>query len=116
MRARYKMDRGIQTELEIRIENNARDTLFVDNAAARVSSKNLTYDYNDKFLPLPIMIIPPGESNVINLSGREKGEENDWHKIAGEQLTVTLKGLRNGSGEIPPRSVNFVPENPMMKK
>ncbi len=116
MHARYKMDRGIQTEIEIRIENRAADTLFIDNAAAKVSSKNLAYDYNDKFLPLPIMVLPPGESNSFTLSGRDKGEENDWHKIAGEQLTVTLKGLRNSSGEIPARSVAFVPENPMLRK
>ncbi len=115
-RARYKMDNGIETEVEIDLKNNSRDTLFVDRAAAKVSSKNVQYTYNDKYLPLPILIIPPGDSNTLNLSGKEKTGENNWFEIAGEQFSVTLRGLRNSTSDLPPQTVTFIPENPMFPK
>jgi hypothetical protein len=110
------MYNGIVTNIEIEMKNNAGDTLFFDHAAAKVTSLNVPYMYNDKFLPLPIMIIPPGASNVVNLSGKDRTGENDWHKIAGEQLTVTIQGLRVGNNEIVAQSVTFIPDNPMMVK
>ncbi len=114
--AQYRMDNGIVTEVTIDVRNNSRDTIFVDRAAAKVSSKNVQYTYNDKFLPLPILMIPPGESNTITLSGKERTGVNNWLEIAGEQFTVTLRGLRNLTATLPPQTVTFVPENPMFTK
>lgn len=114
--ATYKMYNGIITDIEIEIKNNAKDTLFLEHATAKVTSRNVPYMYNDKFLPLPVMSIPPGASNVVNLSGKDRTGENDWHKIAGEQLIVTIQGLRVGENEIAAQSVTFIPENPMMEK
>jgi len=37
-----------------------------------------------------------------------------WNKIAGEQLKVTIQGLRAGSHDLRPQTVIFVPENPKL--
>ena len=115
-RASYKMYNGILTDIEIEIKNHTNDTLFLEHATAKVTSRNIPYMYNDMFLPLPVMNIPPGSSNVVNLSGKDRTGENDWHKIAGEQLVVTMQGLHAGDTEVAAQSVTFVPENPMMEK
>ncbi len=114
--ASYKMYNGVVTDIEVEIKNDSRDTLFLDHAAAKVFSRNVPYMYNDKSLPLPILLITPGSSNTVHLSGEDRTGENDWHKIAGEQLTVTIQGLRLGDREITPRTITFIPQNPMMEK
>jgi hypothetical protein len=114
--ARYAMNNGIATNVLIDFTNRSRDTLFLDQATAKVFSRNISYMYNNMFLPLPMLSIPPGKSNSITLNGKDRNETNDWHKIAGEQLTVTIKGLRIGLRVIPPREVIFIPENPMIGK
>ena len=110
------MYNGIVTNIEIEIKNTSGDTLFLAHATAKVTSRNVPYMYNDRFLPLPFPLIPPGSSNVVHLSGEDWTGENDWHKIAGEQLSVTMQGLRLGDREIAPRTITFIPENPMMEK
>jgi len=114
--ASYTMNDGIATTVQIDLTNRSSDTLFLDQATAKVNSRNISYMYNNKFLPLPMLVIPPGGSNSVTLNGKDRVDDNDWHKIAGEQMTVTLKGLREGAREIPPRDVTFIPENPMIGK
>jgi hypothetical protein len=114
--ANYTMNNGVATNVLIDLTNRSRDTLFLDQATAKVFSKNISYMYNNKFIPLPMLVIPPGSSNSITLNGKDRIDENDWHKIAGEQLTLTLKGLRIGTRELPLREVTFVPENPLIGK
>ena len=58
---------------------------------------------------------PPGDTRSIQFSGNDVTGVNDWNKIAGEQLTITLRGIRLGTKELRQQSVTFVPENPMMK-
>jgi hypothetical protein len=114
-RARYTMDSGIHTSIEIEVTNNSDDTLWFDHGTAKVSSRNVPYQYNDRFIPLPDLTILPKKSETVKLTGNDRSDENDWHKIAGEQLTITIRGLRMGEKEIAPQAVTFVPENPMMK-
>jgi hypothetical protein len=40
----------------------------------------------------------------------------DWHKIAGEQLTITVKGVRLAMKELPQQLVTFIPQNPKLGK
>ncbi len=115
-RARYTMDAGIHTNIEIEVDNNSNDTLFFDHGTAKVSSRNVAYQFNDRFIPLPDLTIPPKKSDVVKLAGKERTDENDWHKIAGEQMTITIRGLLLGAAEVKSQSATFVPENPMIGK
>ena len=109
------MDDGIATTIEIQFTNHSRDTLFFDLATVRISSRNIAYRYNDKFLPLSHPAILPSHTDVVTMSGNDLTQQDDWNKIAGEQLTVTLKGLRLGERILPDQTVTFIPENPKMK-
>lgn len=115
-RARYKMDGGVVTTLDLEVRNTSADTVFFDHGTVRVSSKNIAYQYNDKFLPLGDLIVPPGDARGIQLTGKDINDANDWHKIAGERLTVTVRGIRAGEKTLKQQSVTFVPENPMIGK
>ncbi len=110
--ATYKMQTGILTSIEVEISNNTADTLTFDRGAIKVSSRNVKYQYNNKFLPLPWDPVLPGNTELRKLTGKEVTEQNDWHKVAGEQLTITIKGLHLGSQELKSQTVTFVPENP----
>lgn len=115
-RAHYTMEEGIVTHIEIELKNNSPDSIFFDRGAVRVTSNNIAYQYNDKFLPLPGMTIPPHDHDVVKLVGREINGKEDWNKIAGEQLRVTIKGLHAGSRDLPPQTAVFVPENPKLRR
>jgi len=110
--ASYKMDHGIITTVNIEFFNNSRDTLFLDQGMVRISSKNIAYRYNNKFIPLPFITIPPGDHDHVDMTGTDVAQTDDWHKIAGEQLSVTLRSIRHGNGILPERTVVFVPVNP----
>ena len=113
-RASYTMDHGISTTINVLLLNKSRDTLFLDGDTVRISSRNVSYQYNDRFVPLPHLIIPPFSSDFVRMTGREVNSEEDWNKIAGEQLTLTLQGLRLGDVSIPPQQVTFIPDNPRL--
>lgn len=114
-RARYRMEGGVITNIEINITNHSRDTLFFDLAAVKITSRNVSYRYNDKFVPLPHIVILPSRSDIVTLSGSDLTGKDDWNKIAGEQLTLTLKGLRLREHLLSEQTVTFIPENPKMK-
>ncbi len=113
-RAHFQMRDGISTEIEIEFLNASSDTLYLTSATARVSSRNIPYQFNDKFVPLPPLVIHPHGSNIITLSGNDVSGQDDWHKIAGEQITVTVKGMRLGWNELALQEVKFVPTNPYL--
>ena len=114
-RAQYAMDHGIVTNVEIDFINRSNDTLSLDLAAVKISSRNISYQYNNKFVPLPHLTILPSRSDVVKMTGNELTGKQDWNKIAGEQFKLTLKGIRLGGRLLPERTVTFVPENPKMR-
>jgi hypothetical protein len=114
IRAHYTMRDGVTTGIEIEFRNGAGDTLSLDFASVKVDSRNIAYQYNAKFVPLPRLLIPPHHVDHVTLTGREVGGEDDWLKIAGERLTVTIKGLRLGGEELAPLEAAFVPVNPKL--
>lgn len=111
-RATYKMQIGILTNIEIEFTNNSDDTLSFERSAIKVSSRNVKYQYNNKFLPLTWDPILPQSSGSRKLNGKEVTDESNWHKIAGEQLGITIKGILLGSKELKSQTVIFAPENP----
>ena len=112
---RYRMEGGIATTIDVELGNLGGDTLLLDLAVVKISSTNVPYQYNDKFLPLPPLVIPPGDREVLHLEGKSVGAIDDWKIIAGERLTVTLKGIRRGSRTLADATVTFVPENPQLR-
>src|SRR6266850_1031738 len=111
-RANYRMQGGIVTSIEIEFVNSSNDTLSLNVGSVKVSSRNIPYQYNSKFVPLPPIEVTPHSSEIVRLTGRDVSGEDDWHKIAGEQLTISIKGIRLGKSEMPMQEVAFVPENP----
>lgn len=112
--ASYRMDAGFITSIKVTFDNRSADTLFLDPGSLMVASKNIEYQYNNKFIPLPDLVVPPGDAEEINLDGREVTSTPSWRKIAGEQMTLTLKGMRLGEKVLGAQSVTFVPENPLL--
>jgi hypothetical protein len=115
-RARYRMEGGIVTDIEIELTNNSPDSLLFDHGAVKVSSQNVAYQYNDRFLPLPAMTIPPHRHDIVKLVGREINGKEDWNKIAGEQLRITIKGIQAGQRTLASQTAIFVPENPKLRR
>ena len=114
-RANYAMHNGVATNIEIKFINDSKDTLFLDPGVVKVTSRNISYLYNDKFLPLVPLVVRPSRSETVYMIGVDMSQTDDWNKIAGEQLTVILKGVRLGLRPLPPQSVTFIPENPRLK-
>jgi hypothetical protein len=115
-RAYYNMRGGIHTTIEIEITNNGNDTLFLDNGAVKISSKNISYQYNNKLVPLPHLFIEPSHSDVVRMVGSDISGTDDWNKIAGEQLTLTLQGIRLGERPVASQRVTFIPVNPKLQQ
>ena len=113
-RAHYRMQGGIITNIEVEIFNHNRDTLFLDQGSAILSSRNMNYQYNNKMIPLPHLVIEPLRSDVVAMNGSDISGDEDWNKIAGEQLTLTLRGIRLGVKTLSQQTVTFVPENPKL--
>ena len=73
-RASYTMDHGISTTINVLLLNKSRDTLFLDGGTVRISSRNVSYQYNDRFVPLPHLIIPPFSSDFVRMTGKTEAE------------------------------------------
>ncbi len=114
--ANYSLDSDMLTTIKMRVENHSREVLSFDQARVRVSSKRFDYQYNDKFIPFDPIKIKPGKSQEITLVGRADVKEKDeWHLIAGEAMTVTIRGIRLGDEELSLEDVEFVPVNPKLE-
>lgn len=114
--ANYSLENDMLTTIKMKVENHSQKVLSFDQARVRVSSKRFGYQYNDKFVPFDPIKIKPGESQEISLVGRADVKEKDeWHLIAGETMTVTIRGIRLGDNEVQIEDVQFVPINPKLE-
>ena len=112
--ATYKVDKKITTEITVVVYNGSSDTLDMSLGAIRVASRNVQYRYNNKFVPVTIAAVPPHDERTLTLVGSPVGEgsANPWLPIAGEELVLTLKGLRLRAKELATQTIQFVPSNP----
>jgi hypothetical protein len=112
--ATYKVDTTITTEITVIVHNGTADTLDMSLGAIRVSSRNVQYRYNNKFLPVTVAAVPPHDERTLTLvgSGKSEGSADPWLPIAGEQMVLTLKGLRLHGKELSAQTIQFVPSNP----
>ncbi len=114
--ANYSLEDQMLTTITVTVENESRKTLTFDHARVRVTSKRFGYQYNDKFVPFNSIRVKPGGIRELTLVGRaDVKDKEEWHRIAGERMTVTIRGIRLGDQEIQVEEVEFVPVNPKIE-
>jgi len=116
--AEYSVDDGVTSRITVQLQNNTRDTLDMSQAYIKVTSRNIPYRYNDKFLPIHIPFVLPRDKETLVLVGESllSDSYDPWLSIAGEELLVTLKGLKVGQKELRRLAVRLVPVNPRFVK
>jgi hypothetical protein len=112
----YEVDEAVATIVTINVENMSPDTVDFSLAYVRISSRNIPYRYNDKSVPLAVSPVAPGRSMPIRLRGEgvQGSGKDPWLGIAGEELVVTLKGIRAGRRELREQVFRLVPMNPRL--
>jgi hypothetical protein len=114
--ASYSLRDVMNTRITVSIQNTGHDTLDLSLAYIKITSRNFPYQYNDKFLPVAVPDVPPGDTRLIHLDGEVdmSGMPDPWLAIAGEELVVTLKGMQAGRKPVASRVVHLVPRNPKL--
>jgi len=112
----YRVDEGVTTKIMVTIRNENRDTLDLSLSSVKIASRNLTYRYNDKFLPMGITAVLPGERQTVTLVGDapSRGAADPWLSIAGEELVLTIRGMRIQGNLLATQVIRFVPTNPRL--
>ncbi|MBM2846905.1 MAG: hypothetical protein HW407_2217 [Bacteroidetes bacterium] len=112
----YSINGSMKTRISVSIQNDNPDTLDLSVAHVKISSRNVPYRYNSRFLPVMIHHVPPGEERTLTLEGEVEDlkQPDPWLQIAGEELTVTLKGMRINGVQTVTQVVRFVPHNPKL--
>ena len=114
-RASYKLKDRVTSSVEIQFRNSSRDTLSLKQAYLTGTSRNVRYQYNGRPRPLPFEVIPPGSTFTVAFEGSDtEVVENPWLKIAGERVTLEIKGLILGGKFLPAISVEMMPVNPKL--
>jgi hypothetical protein len=113
--ASYTVQSKVSSQIILVITNNSRGMLSLNTGRVRITSRNIDYEMNDRFLPLPAVNIKTGESYELTFSGTgRKTVDEPWQLIAGEQMEVTLRGLLLNGKEIPGHVVRLIPLNPKL--
>jgi hypothetical protein len=113
--ATYSLDNNMLTTITMKLANGSQKVLSFGHARVRVSSNRFEYRYNNKFVPFNPLKIGPGEENEIVLVGQAEVKEGDeWLRIAGEKMVVTIRGIRLGDKEVHIEDLQFVPVNPKL--
>ncbi|MGH2567149.1 MAG: hypothetical protein ACRDGA_02335 [Bacteroidota bacterium] len=113
--AEYRVGERVTTSVEIQFRNNSRDTLSLQQAFIKGTSRNIRYQYNDKAVPLPFITIPPQHEYTVFFEGTDTEIVPDpWLKIAGERTSIEIKGLLLGGKILAPVNVELAPVNPKL--
>jgi len=114
--AQYSVGNRIATDIQVTIGNRGADTLDASSAFIKVTSRNVPYEYNDRYISVGIRRIMPGEHRTLTLQGEYvlADGENPWLRIAGELLTLSLEGFTMGDRHISRQEVRFIPNNPFL--
>jgi hypothetical protein len=113
--ATYSLDDNMLTTITMKVMNRSDKVLSFNLAHVRVSSERFDYRYNNKFVPFNPLTISPGEEQEIQLVGQAEVKDSDeWLRIAGEKMVVTIRGIRLGDKELQIEDLEFVPVNPKL--
>lgn len=113
--ATYHMGERVTSTVQVTFRNKNKNDLSLQQAHIKGTSTNVRYQFNDRYQPLPYVTIAPGKSYTIIFEGSDTDLVDDpWHKIAGERVTLELKGLMIGSEVLNPIVITMVPVNPKL--
>jgi hypothetical protein len=113
--ATYSLDDNMLTTITMNVMNRSDKVLSFNLAHVRVSSERFDYRYNNKFVPFNPLTIGPGEKQEVQLVGQAEVKDSDeWLRIAGEKMVVTIRGIRLGDKELQIEDLEFVPVNPKL--
>jgi hypothetical protein len=113
--ASYTVKANVSSRIILVITNNSRGILSLGSGRIRITSRNIDYEMNDRFLPLPAVEIEPHGKYELTFTGSgRKTVDEPWQLIAGEQMAVTLRGLLLGGRELPGHSIRLIPVNPKL--
>jgi hypothetical protein len=113
--ARYEVSDRITSTIELVFRNHSSDTLSLRQAFLKGTSANVHYQFNDRFQPMPFVIVPPAGSYTMTLVGSDTQIGGDpWLKIAGERIDIEITGILLGIKPVPPVHLTLVPYNPRL--
>lgn len=111
--AYYEVGERVITTVEMTFHNRSRDTLSLRQAFIKGTSRNIRYQYNDRFQPMPYVVVLPGGSQTISLVGSDTEiADNPWFRIAGERVSIEIKGMTLGGKVLDPVIIHLIPVNP----
>jgi len=111
----YHVKDRVFSSITISFRNQSRDTLSLRQAYLKGTSENVRYQFNGRFQPMPYVLVPPGTDYTLKLEGADTGDMDEpWHKIAGERVTLEMRGLLLGQEVLAPILVTLVPTNPRL--
>jgi hypothetical protein len=113
--ATYSLDDNMLTTITMRVMNGSDKVLSFNLARVRVASERFDYRYNNKFVPFNPLTVGSGKEQEIQLVGQAEVKDSDeWLRIAGEKMVVTIRGIRLGDKELQIEDLEFVPVNPKL--
>lgn len=113
--ARYEVTDRINSTIELHYRNRSRDSLSLRQAFLKGASMNISYQFNDRFQPMPFVAIPPGGVYEMTLQGSDPQPGDDpWLKIAGEKIVLEIRGMLLGLKPLSPVVLTFIPYNPKL--
>ncbi|MEX2090091.1 MAG: hypothetical protein WEB62_09970 [Bacteroidota bacterium] len=113
VKATYEVHERVTSVVELKFGNGGKDTLDLRQGFIKGTAKNVRYQFNDRFQPLPHVVVPPGTSYTMVMQGSDTElVAEPWHKIAGEQVTIELRGIQMGSKPVNPVVITMIPRNP----
>jgi hypothetical protein len=116
VKAKYAIADEFSTRIELGVRNEGNADVNLDDAYFRIDSRNVPFRYNNMMLPLSGgKTIGPRSEQTFDLVGTAKAQVPSlWHLVAGEQLTLTVTGLRIGGKQLDQFVVTFIPRNPKL--
>jgi len=113
--ASYTVRSKVSSRIILIITNNNRWKLSLGSGRIRITSRNIDYEMNNHFLPLPAVDIEPHGRYELTFTGDGRSVVDEpWRLIAGEQMVLTLRGLLLDGKEIPGHVVRLIPINPKL--
>ncbi len=113
--ATYHVGERVTSTVEITFHNQSKTTLSLQQAHVKGTSTNVRYQFNDRYQPLPYVILASGKSYTMLFEGSDTELiDEPWHKIAGERITLELKGLMMGLEVLNPIIITMIPVNPKL--
>ncbi|MCX6134701.1 MAG: hypothetical protein NTU47_12880 [Ignavibacteriales bacterium] len=113
--AHYVITDRFNSTIGFVFRNKSLDPLNLQQAYLKGTSVNVRYPFNDRFQPMPYVVVSPGSSYTMTLQGSDtETTGNPWLKIAGETIVIEIKGMLLGPRPLAPIVLALKPYNPKL--